>query len=449
MQLWRYGQPIGILKNRYGLEGVPGKGSMIEVLLTHLEQFRHQIVVPFLNLPAFASTIPPRRSAASPSPSFQRGRSAYGRSRYAGSQPPTPRRRRPYFVFALVVGVIGLMVIAYTILRPLLTPHAMVTLIPRSQVVQNTLSLSAAQMHVSQISATASPQNATGNTSGTIPATKATGILTFLNQATTDVTIQGAVITDKNGIEVSFSGPLLVPMGSNSASATATATAVQAGASGNIPSFDITMPCCAPNQEIVVENATAFTGGTDARPDDKVLQNDIDQAASSLEASQTQQEQAQLATQVQSNERVIAGTMQCQPHVKSDVPIGAQASSVTVTVTVACSEEVYDQAAAQTQATSLLSAQAPAGYALSGQVTVGVLDMTNTNLLQVHAQGRWLYHFSQAQLDQFALLIAGKSQAQARTLLRQQAGILDAHISSSTTLLPSADHIQIQVQPGG
>jgi hypothetical protein len=134
--------------------------------------------------------------------------------------------------------------------------------------------------------------------------------------------------------------------------------------------------------------------------------------------------------------------------VTPNVKAGTQATRVTVRVTVSCSEEVYNQAATQTQATSLLSAQAPAGYALSGQVMVRVLGMSDVNTIQLHAQGQWLYHFSQAQLRQFALLIAGKSQAQAQTLLRQQAGILEARISGPATL-PSADRIQVQVQPGG
>lgn len=451
MLLWRYGRPVAIVGSSSRLEDVPDRDGVAEILLFPLEQYRHRIRVPFLNRAIFSSAIPPRRSAVTSSPPIRRRQTAYRHPKYIGNSPSAPHKRFPRLVFALAGGISGLLLIlalVFTFLLPLLTPHATVTLIPRAQAAQNTFSLFANQIRARQITATASPQSATGRASGTIPATKATGTLTFLNQTSTDITLQSAIITDKNGIQVSFTGPLLVPATTNNASATTTGTAVQAGARGNIPSFDITMPCCAPNHEIVVENTTAFTGGADARPNARVLQNDIDQAAKALQASQTQQEQAQLATQVQSGEQAIARTMQCQPQVQSDVPAGTHATSVTVTVAVTCTEEVYNQAAAQALASSQLNAQAPTGYMLSGRVMVSAPAMTDANTIQIHAQGQWLYHFSQTQLNQMALLVAGKSQAQAQTLLLQQTGVSDVHISGPITL-PSADHIQIQVQPGG
>ncbi len=409
-----------------------------------------QVSVPkALALSSPVTSVPSRRRAATPEPPHPQPVTPDLSQRQARRLQPGRRLMSRFFVpTVVVVAVLLLFALGLIILPPLLAASATVTLIPRSQVEQNTFPLPSAQVHARRISATASPQSATGNASGTIPATKARGKLTFLNQAGTDVTIQSAVITDKNGIQVSFTGPLLVSATANNASATAPGIAVQAGANGNIPSFDITMPCCAPNHEIVVENTTAFVGGADARPNARVLQGDIDQAAKSLEASQTQQAQAQLATQVQSNEQTIVETLNCSSTVTPNVKAGAQATSVTVTVAVSCSEEVYDQAATQTQATSLLSAQAPPGYALSGQVMVRVLGLSAANTIQLHAQGQWFYHFSQTQLKQLALLIAGKSQAQAQTVLREQPGVLEARISGPATL-PSADRIQIQVQPGG
>ncbi len=228
-----------------------------------------------------------------------------------------PRRSLSCLVFALIGGLLSLFLIlqlVFNIFLPWFPPHATVTLIPRSQVAQNTLLLSADHVHARQILATASPQSATGSTAGTIPATNARGTLTFLNQTDVDVTIQSAVITNKNGIQIRFTGPLLIPATTHNASATTTGIAVQAGASGNIPIYDIVTHCCAPHDEVVVENTTAFSGGADA----------ISPVARPLIASQTQQEQAQLTTQMKSNEQVIAGTMGCQPHVKSDVSVGVQ-----------------------------------------------------------------------------------------------------------------------------
>jgi hypothetical protein len=443
MQLWCDGQPIGILKDRS-----EPQGGRRNARLTPLESFAYRHTLP--PLPVFTSAIPPRRSATVSSSSFRRRPVRHSSLRYPEFEPPPSPRRLRHVLF-VTVGCLSLLLILWLLfayVRPLFTPHATVTLIPRSQTVQNTLLLSASQAHMRQLSATAPAQSATGKTTGTIPATRASGTLTFLNQTGADVTIQGAIITDKHGVEVSFQGPLLVPATANNASATTIGTAVKAGASGNIPSFDIVMPCCAPDHEIEVENTTAFTGGADARPNDRVEKQDIERLANPLIAAQEQQEQAQLLTQKQSNEQVIAGTLTCSHEVQTDAPVGTQATSVTVTVTVTCTEEVYDQEAVQAQAATLLGAQVPPGYALTGQVTVTVLSMSNASTLHIHALGRWLYHFSQAQLKQFATLIAGQSQMQARTLLRQQTGVLDAHISG-TSSLPSADDIQFSIQPGG
>jgi hypothetical protein len=339
-----------------------------------------------------------------------------------------------------------LLAIALAILVSLFAQNASVTLIPRSQVEQKTALLPTAQMHAHKLSATSS-QSAASPATGTIPATNAQGNLLFQNDTPNPITIQSMTFTSKSGVTVSFNGPVTIQPPFKSIPA----FAVQTGAAGNIPPLDIMQTALQDaqgNTQLFVKNVMAFVGGADALPNDRVQKSDIDQAANPLLPAQRQQAQAQLATQVQSNEQTIVETLNCSSTVTPNVKAGTQATRVTVRVTVSCSEEVYNQAATQTQATSLLSAQAPAGYALSGQVMVRVLGMSDVNTIQLHAQGQWLYHFSQAQLRQFALLIAGKSQAQAQTLLRQQAGILEARISGPATL-PSADRIQVQVQPGG
>ena len=204
------------------------------------------------------------------------------------------------------------------------------------------------------------------------------------------------------------------------------------------------------NPELVVKN-TAFSGGKDAQPNTSVQQSNIDQAAKSLIATQTQHEQAKLATQVQSNEQAIQSTEHCQPTVTSDAPVGTQAKAVTASVSVTCTEEVYDLSAAQTLATSRLNENILASYQLSGQVTVSALSVTTTNnniqtTIQIHAQGLWIYTFSQTRLNQPAALIANKSQTDARALLLQQPGIADMQISAPNPLLSSVDHIQMIVQ---
>ncbi|SRR5258707_12712239 len=48
MQLWRYGQPIEILGNRYRLEGMLGSGGMAEVFLARDEQLHRQVALKLL-----------------------------------------------------------------------------------------------------------------------------------------------------------------------------------------------------------------------------------------------------------------------------------------------------------------------------------------------------------------------------------------------------------------
>src|SRR5258707_620914 len=189
-----------------------------------------------------------------------------------------PRRSLSCLVFALIGGLLSLFLIlqlVFNIFLPWFPPHATVTLIPRSQVAQNTLLLSADHVHARQILATASPQSATGSTAGTIPATNARGTLTFLNQTDVDVTIQSAVITNKNGIQIRFTGPLLIPATTHNASATTTGIAVQAGASGNIPACSClngdtsssracVMGCCWDQQRTSEANLNAVLIGNDS-----------------------------------------------------------------------------------------------------------------------------------------------------------------------------------------
>ena len=433
-----------------------------------------------LDLPASLSRVPPRRSATPPLGLDQRSsatpasaaesyssttpRLASGRrsetpsipasdrlpvisrpSHPAGKQSALSRRRLPRFVLPLTGGVSGLLLLVLLLAHvlPLFAQNASVAIIPRAQVEQKTTALSVDQVQSHQLSATFS-QSATSPATGTIPATSARGNLLFQNDTPNPITLQSMTFTSKSGIAISFNGPVIIPPPYKAIPA----FAVQAGAAGNIPQLDIAQAALQDaqgNTQLFVKNVTAFVGGTDALPRDQVQQSDIDQAANPLIATQKQQAQTRLAAQVQSNEQPIAETRHCSPTVTPSVLVGAQAHSVTVNVTVICTEEVYDQASARLQATSLLSAQAPTGYRLAGQVAVSELGMSGTSAVQIHAQGQWFYYFSTSQLKGFAHLIEEKSQEQARILLLQQTGVADALISGPATL-PSADRIQIQLQ---
>lgn len=210
--------------------------------------------------------------------------------------------------------------------------------------------------------------------------------------------------------------------------------------------------CCVPNDEIFVKN-TAFTGGQDAQKNSVIQQKDIDGAAKGLITSGQEQTLAALREQLRSNERVV-GEAQCQPQINADQKAGALAKKATVQVAVTCSETVYDYDAARQSVTQDLQNMAlttptlGAAYALAGQVAVTRVSPAPGagSAMLFHAQGRWVYQFTETVLRDLTTHIAGLSQDAARTLLLRQPGILGVQFSASGSLPVNASEIQLVVQ---
>ena len=196
----------------------------------------------------------------------------------------------------------------------------------------------------------------------------------------------------------------------------------------------------ASSRSIFAKNLTPFSGGQDPRTFAFVQQSDIDGIVNPIKMTLMPAAQQSLQAQVQSGERFLK-TPQCTPNVSSDHAAGDQASSVTVTVKVTCSGEVYDLQGVQTIAANLLKQQAATdpgpGYALTGNLVTGItqLSLTNPNKgtleLFVTAEGIWVYQFSDTQKAMLAKLIAGKSKQAAQTLLLQQMGVARVDIQLS------------------
>ncbi|MGH2480971.1 MAG: hypothetical protein ACRDHW_15055, partial [Ktedonobacteraceae bacterium] len=341
-------------------------------------------------------------------------------------------------------------------------PAVTVTVTPRAHLEQGTYALHAIpgastdgarrQVAARLLNSTSPTQSASAPATGQIPPKKASGQLTFINNGSTTVNISNTIISDNNGIQVSFQGSITIP--AIPPTVVVTGFAVNPGANGNIPAFDIVKSCCAAN--VVVKNTTAFTGGADAIPNSVVQQSDIDGAASGLVGTLTRGAQADLGRQVGRGERVIDGSMACRTQTNASQRVGDVVKNVNVQVAVTCGEEVYDDAAVRQVAGNLLSAAATgdpnlgAAYHLAGQLAVSVLsasvnDKMGNVALSVQARGAWAYAFSTSRLHQLATLIAGKSQAEARTLLLQQAGIMDAQFHPANNLPGNVDEIEMRV----
>jgi len=178
-----------------------------------------------------------------------------------------------------------------------------------------------------------------------------------------------------------------------------------------------------------------------------VQQSDVDGAANPLKGPLTQSALTSLQGQKHANEQFVTRP-QCTTTVTSNPPVGAKATSVTVSVTAKCSAEVYDQIGAQALAANLLKSEAAnspgPGYALAGTVVTTVTQATagsnGTVTLLVKAEGIWVYQFSAAYKMQLAKLIAGKSPSQANALLLGQPGVdkIDGiNVSGGGSTLPT------------
>jgi len=302
--------------------------------------------------------------------------------------------------------------------------------------------------------ATSPAQSRTVNSTGSIPGTRATGSLTFLNTSNSSKSFDSVILRGASEVPVSFNGPVTVPA-VPPASVTVTGFAVNVGASGNIGALDISGICCAAG--ITVKNG-AFGGGQDAEPNSVVQQSDINGAANALVGSLTPATQSALQKQVKANEQPVANTFQCNKSTfNANHKAGDHAKTVTVTVAVTCKEEVYDEQGALMLAADLLKMAAskdpgPA-YALTGNIVTGVtkatvVDTNGTVSLLVRAEGVWVYVFTDAAKKDLANHIANMKKQDAIKYLTGQPGVSSVQIEiSSGDTLPDAAHITINIKP--
>jgi len=288
------------------------------------------------------------------------------------------------------------------------------------------------------------------------PATTAKGSLTFVNGSANAFTVGTANPIGANGVSVYLDVPATIPAavpGVSFGRKTVSAHAARSGASGNIAAGTINGSCCAAGNFITVNNGSAFSGGQDPQNYTFVQASDIQGAVSVLEPPLVTQAQNSLKTKINSNEQV-AGSTTCSPSVAQNQNAGDKASSVTVTVTVTCKAEVYDQKGTLALVTNLLKTRATndygSNYALVGnivtQATVQGVNNGVVNLL-VSAKGIWAYQFTDARQLALKKLIAGKSVADAATILKSQAGVANASFDPNSGTLPTnTDDIKFVIQ---
>ncbi|GHO55465.1 baseplate J/gp47 family protein [Ktedonobacter robiniae] len=306
------------------------------------------------------------------------------------------------------------------------------------------------QAHPLAANAQSKPQTIQGTGKKQTAGTRASGMLTFFNGSFNSFTVgAGTTITSASGIQVNTDTALVIPA-ANSATgkvsqAEVTAHADTPGTRGNIPTMNINKTCCAANNTIFVRNLVPFTGGQDPQNDTFVTQQDVDGVSGELQNSAQAQALQQLRGMLQSGEE-MAGNPQCKNTINHTNPIGdtrANVASTTISVTVSCNAFAYPRQQMQTLLTSKLQPQADSdlgsGSKLASPLQLRVLqqqlDGANATW-SIEAQGTWAYQFDATAQQALARLIAGKSPAEAQTLLQNTHGVARANVQFNGATLP-------------
>ncbi len=385
-----------------------------------------------------------------------------------------PSQQRPRRWWIAIPIVLLLLVIGFFVYRPLLdlifVPQATVAITPVSKELKHTYTLTAVigtpdaalpQVQARLLYAASGTEQESVNASGTahIPAVQAVGTLNFYNSSPRPQTVPaGTVFVSNSGVQVVNDDTVTVPAGTPPAEgiATDTAHAVNGGSQGNIPVLDLSTVSCCGTPGIIVRNETAFTGGQDAQTYTYVEQSDIDNAASALATKLTANTQGMLMKQVQKGEQLVQPP-QCTPTVTSDQSAGDHSSTVTVGARVLCTAEVYDQRSAYALAANLLATDSTlnpgASFVPVGHIVTTVqqakMGANSTITLQVLTGGIWVYQFNANQISRLRNLIAGKSQDDAQSLLKQQYGVdktsIQLYGGNGTTLPSDINHITLDV----
>jgi len=396
----------------------------------------------------------------------------------------TARPHRPRSLLIALIGIslmllgvaVGILLVvspasldAVMTLLPGISPRASVTLTPAQAHQHTSVSLTAVtgtpdptreQVRARLLSEQSPAFTQTVSTSGRghTRAQAAGGTLTFYNAVPyTQTVAAGTVLTGTDGVQLVTGQAALLPAANLPAvgMATVPAQAVQVGQEGNIAPLDLNGLCCVAG--VSVKNTDAFTGGQLARDYPVVARQDVEAVVTQESSTLTQEAQARLQADVRPGEQLIA-LAQCHPNVSTDHPVGSEATHVTITLTLTCQGEVYDQQAVEQLASAALSAQARTtlgtGYSMQGPITTSITQVATTEAahgtlsLLVSAQGTWAYQFSAAQISQLSRQIAGLPRQEAVSLLKHDAHIQAVSITqtwNANTLPTDPTHIQVMV----
>src|SRR3989440_3035038 len=186
----------------------------------------------------------------------------------------------------LLVNVAIILVIFFLDVLPILTQSVTVTIIPKSQAINTTQTLTTVQSRVLPLLTLSKTQtvNATGKRHQ--DATAALGTVTFYNGLFTSQEVPaGTLLTGADGVQIVTDQAALIPPVTpttppTDGNATVQAHAVNPGAGGNIAVRDINASCC--GTSVIAQNTVPFQGGQDERDYTVVTQRDVNAVHSLL-----------------------------------------------------------------------------------------------------------------------------------------------------------------------
>jgi hypothetical protein len=382
--------------------------------------------------------------------------------------PPITRLSRQKLVLWIGIGMsatLVLMAVLLAVFPLMLAAPVTVTLIPSSRTISTIMqvTLSAGDHPVpGSLAGRALPMLSLSETF-TVPtsgighqqAEPGHGQVTFYNAAPEIQTIPaGTLLTGKDGIEIVTDADAVIPAASfpTDGQASVPAHAVNVGPAGNIAAGDLYGACC--REDVFVQNTAAFTGGQTARTFPMVSMQDVAKVEGILHPQLIKSLKAAFLTDLRTGESLLT-PFSCREQVDGSAGIGDEATSLTLMLTDTCTADAYQTqeltALVNQQLMARAQQQVGSGYTLTGPITPQVLDAMpvagkpNTQLLTVRGTGTWAYQFSEQQIEQMARSIAGKSTAQATSLLLHMPGVSQVNVGTGGTLPADPAHIHMLV----
>ena len=349
-----------------------------------------------------------------------------------------------YLLGGPLAAVVGLGFLGYS-------EHAVVTLVVVAQQVQvQNVPLAGVanangSLATTQIEASASEQQTVTSAIVQLPATTATGRVTFSCSPMTScpngyTVLAGSVLESTAGVQYrtlsSVSFPSCAPSSPVGVSALSAGAAGNAGAGtvvyGQLPAY------------IHVYNTSPLAGGTDARNVPVVQQSDVDAASSVLRAKVSAELSAKLQAQAGHLSYLTTGAPAL--NVASDAQVGDSTPTFTVTVTGTIHAIAYSAQAADALLRRALSQSLAAGYVVTSDPIKATYAVQTNGELTGSASA-----LAVPRVDQRALSTAvrGESPSQALSRIDRAVPGAAANIRISPIALPwlpmLSDHISVVV----